>query len=783
MTLLPRGFRAQLLLAFTGLLTVTAVGVGIAVSVTSSSQVLAQMERKVLVGSHVLDSFLDARREQLDAAVRVLTNDFGFRAAVATGDTPTISSTLDNHGRRIGADLMVLVDDDGAVVTSDPTRPRGRQVPFAHALDQARETGSAAAIGAYDGSLYQYFVVPVLAPEPVAWVVVAFAIDRAIARELAALTDLEVTFAGLDAGGAATTMVSTLAADVAGSLLPALRTRHADAPEDVVRTHEGAYLGAIRRLGGGDAERVFAALQMPTRVVDDTVWLVVGQITVALAIALALTLTLSLWLARRISEPISRLITSARRIERGEYDTPVALAGGGEMALLGSALATMQQGIRDREAHIRHQADHDDVTGLPNRRHLARFCEDHRAPFTLCLLALTDIKNVRFSFGHDAADALLVAVGDRLSEDADVAMVARVSGHEFALVLPACSADAALDRARALRSRAAGPHPVMGHRLDAAVTCAVIAFPEDAADFQTLFRGAETSLELAGEQPDGCVAYLPGHEALRARQLEIIASFETACRDGQLSLRFQPKVDLGSGTVSDCEALLRWEHPTLGFVPPDEFILLAERSGNIRRLSDWVLDAAVGQIAAWRDDGLTMTVAVNLSAHDLADPGLPDIIRATLARHGVDAGRLVLEVTESAVMRDPERAAASLRALKAMGSRLSIDDFGTGQSSLAQLKRLPVDELKIDKSFVLELDTSDDDALIVSSTIELGHNLGLAIVAEGVENAASLDMLTGYGCDKVQGYHFSRPLPADEFVAWTRAINGTSERAMGATGT
>lgn len=783
MTIRPRGFRAQLLLAFAGLLIVTAVGVGVAASFTNSSQVLAQMERKVLVGSHVLDSFLGARQEQLDAAVRVLSNDFGFRSAVATGDTPTISSTLDNHGRRIGADLMVLVDDRGGIVTSDPVRPQARQVPFARALARAREAGSAAAIGAYGGSLFQYFVVPVLAPEPVAWVVVAFAIDRALAKELAALTDLEVTFASLDGAGTATTMISTLPAEVAGNLVPTLRGRGADAPEEVVRTHDGGYLGSIRALGGSHGERVFAALQMPTHVVTDTVWLVVGQITAVLAVAVALSLTLSLWLARRISEPISRLITSARRIEHGEYDTPVAIPADGEMALLGSALATMQQGIREREAHIRHQADHDDVTGLPNRRHLARACGQRDEPYTLCLLALTDLKNVRFSFGHDAADALLVAVGNCLGREADVAMVARVSGHEFALVLPAMPAEAALDRARALRDVAAGPHSAGPHELGAAVACAVIAYPDDAGDFHTLYRGAETSLDLARDHDGGCVAYLPGHEALRARQLDIIASFDAACRENQLSLRFQPKVDLGTGTAIECEALLRWEHPTLGFVPPDEFILLAERSGNIRRLSDWVLDAAAAQLAAWRDDGISVTVAVNLSAHDLADPGLPDIIRTTLVRHGVDAAQLVLEVTESAVMRDPESAAASLLALKEMGARLSIDDFGTGQSSLAQLKRLPVDELKIDKSFVLELDSSEDDALIVSSTIELGHNLGLGIVAEGVENAASLDMLARFGCDKVQGYHFSRPLPADEFAAWTRSFNGRSDRDLGATGT
>jgi len=783
--LAPRGLRGQLLLAFSAVLILTVVSVGIAVSLTSSQQVLEQMRQKALVGSHVLDSFLDSRREQLESAVRVLTNDFGFRSAVATGDTATIGSALTNHGQRIGADIMVLVDPAGETVASSTRTggPAARDaVPFADALARARRNGSAAAIAPYDGGLYQFFVVPVLAPEPVAWVAVAFAIDRAMARDLAELTDLDVTFAGLDPSGSASAVVSTLPAATAGALMADLDT-YSDDAGGIIYTNGDAYLSAVRRLGSAADDRMFAVLQMPTRIISESTWLLIGQIAAVLAVALALSMSVSLWLAKRISDPVSRLIRAARNIERGHYDTPVAVAPSGELALLGSALATMQRGIRDREAHIRHQADHDAVTGLPNLRFLERHQRQNPEPHTLCLLAVRDLKDVSFSFGHELRDGLLHAIGRRLQAQPEVRQVARISSDEFALVLPPMSAAAALEQARALRQRVIEPYPVDTHRLTARFDCAVIGFPRDASDFQTLFRGAETTLEAAARTKDGCMAYLPDHEHERARQLAIIASFEAACRDRQLSLRYQPKIDLASGRVSECEALLRWEHPELGFVPPDEFIMLAERSGNIRRLSDWVLDTAIAQVSAWRRAGLQMTVAVNLSAHDLADPALQGVIEAALVRHAASAAWLVLEVTESAVVHDPDGAARALLALKDLGFRISIDDFGTGQSSLAQLKKLPVDELKIDKSFVLELDTSSDDALIVRSTIELGHNLGLSVVAEGVENAASLARLLDYACDKVQGYHFAKPLTAAEFEAWTMTANSRPQVLQEASGT
>ena len=762
----PRSFQARLLLAFATLLTVAVTGAGLAVGVSSTQQVREQMQQKALVGARVLDSHLQARREQLASAVHVLTHDFGFKAAVATGDTATVASTLANLGARIGADLMVLLGRDGMAVGRAGPLPAAA-VPFRAEAERAQASGAMQAVGAHDGALYQYFVVPVLAPTPIAWVVVGFTINAAFAAEIARLTDLEVGFVTLDAGDQVAAAVGFPAEGHLAALLPDLAGRQFDG-HLVSTTHDGDYLSAIAQLDVRADQRTLAVLQIPTRMIAETIRWQLLQIVVVLALALAATILAGVWLARRISRPVHQLIEAASGIERGDYDTPVTADIDGEMALLGSALNTMRNAVRDREARIRHQADHDPVTDLPNLRYLERLAGADGAPFTLCLVGLLDLKDVSFGLGHEMADALLVAVAARLRAAPDVHTVARVGDNEFAVLLPAMAAERALFRARQINTAVSRTHAVRGRTVATRSACAVISFPADAERFDTLFRRVETTLTTARRQPDRCAAYLPGHEAARERRLRIIAGFDDAFAEAQFHLQFQPKVSLPGFEVRECEALLRWRHPELGAVPPDEFVRLAERSGNVRRLSDWVLDQAIAQAAAWQRGGLDMAVAINLSAHDLADTGLDRVVGTTLRRHGVDGKRIILEITESAVMHDRERAAQTLRRLKALGIRLSIDDFGTGHSSLAQLKTLPVDELKIDKSFVLRLDRNLDDALIVKSTIELGHNLGLKVVAEGVENDASVALLDEYGCDKLQGFHFARPLDAAALEDWVR---------------
>jgi EAL domain-containing protein (putative c-di-GMP-specific phosphodiesterase class I) len=311
--------------------------------------------------------------------------------------------------------------------------------------------------------------------------------------------------------------------------------------------------------------------------------------------------------------------------------------------------------------------------------------------------------------------------------------------------------------------------------LDAFV--ALCVSPTHGKDADVLLRRLDSALCDARAGATGVMVYQPGREEGHRRQLAILGDLRRAIAKNELSLHYQPKVDMLTKQVQSLEALVRWNHPRHGAIPPGEFVPLAERAGSIILLTSWVLKSAQEQMQAWHRDGFDVDVSVNLSAADLGEPELPELVRKRLTKGEPLASRLVLEITESAVMRETASAIRVMEELRHDGVRFSIDDFGTGYSSLAQLKRLPVDEIKIDKSFIIDLKRETDDEVIVRSTIELGHSLGVKVVAEGVETADGWEMLRQMGCDLAQGYFISAPLPGAQIVNWVRALNSKLENA------
>jgi len=770
------GFHEQLLLSFIGLLTFAMVGAGVAVTLSSNQQITAAMADRLQVGSRVLDSRLQSQARQLAASVRVLTRDFAFVTAVATEDTATIGSVLRNHGNRVEADLVALATLDGELISASSRDEVLDAFPFVDQLAEAREHGETAAMASWNDDVYELFILPVKAPNPIAWVTMAFRLDDGFARELAALTGTQLSFVNLTRSGAPRVALSTLPADQRSEALRGLRDRPTD-PLATWSNTSGSHLGLARALFAAPDGAGLAVLQVPMAEIAAARQTLVTQLGTVLGGTLCVFWLVSLWLAKRMSSPVAALIGAARRIRAGNYGEQVQVESGGELQLLGDAMNTMAEGIAEREEAIRRQAFIEPVTGLPNKTAFAEqyrplLAADNCEPFSLVLLRLANWRDVNFSLGFETSDLLQQATARRLRHSLDDgAEIYAFSAYEFAVVMPRLTPQEARTRALGLLRALNDKYDLDGVQVSARCTAAVIGWPTDTRDFDTLVRGVENTLEHARNSENDCLLYLPEQEEARERQLRLIGDFDDAFRQDQFSLVYQPKVAIDGGPVTECEALLRWQHPQLGFIPPDEFILLAERSGNIRRLTDWVLAAAIRQAASWRRSGFEVCVAVNLSARDLADASLPEQIEQLLEGEGAQGGWLALEITESAVLKDRQRAAELLVRLKRLGISLSIDDYGTGYSSLAQLKQLPVDELKIDKSFVLELDQSPDDALIVRSTIELGHNLGMRVVAEGVENEASLDILRSLRCDKVQGYLFSRPLKPDEFLQWCMTMN------------
>lgn len=430
------------------------------------------------------------------------------------------------------------------------------------------------------------------------------------------------------------------------------------------------------------------------------------------------------------------------------------------------------------QERIRQMAFYDQLTGLPNRcllrdrvdRLFAQMRREETS-FAIMFIDLDNFKRVNDSLGHHVGDLLLKEVASRLSSCVrEVDTVSRQGGDEFVVLLPECDSDCAQGIAGRILASLSLPHDLDGHEVVATPSIGISMFPRDARDFETLTKHADTALYRVKENGRaGFQFFIPEMNAAARKRLELENQLRKAVENGGFSLHYQPQVDRMHGRIVGMEALIRWNDPVLGNVPPDEFIPVAEENGLIVPIGAWVLREACAQNRRWQDEGLpAVPVSVNVSAVQIHRPDFVGTVAGVLDDAGLSPGLLDLELTERVVMSDVDQSVQIMRELHALGVGLSIDDFGTGYSSLAYLKRFPLKTLKIDKSFVRDLETNPDDRTIATSIILLAHGLDVSVVAEGVENPLQLDILREQGCDTLQGYHFSRPLPADEFAAFFR---------------
>lgn len=436
--------------------------------------------------------------------------------------------------------------------------------------------------------------------------------------------------------------------------------------------------------------------------------------------------------------------------------------------------AELRQEQKRTERAVQHLAYYDTLTDLPNRTLLQDRLQQailaaKRDKKTLALLVmdLDRFKEINNILGHHYGDLVLQQVGPRLREvlrESDT--VARLGGDEFAVLLLSIGLDGAILTAEKILRHFLTPFVVDCLSLEVGTSIGISLFPEHGDDANTLLRRADMAMYEAKQQSTGYAVYSPQHERHNSSHLILMGDLRHAIDRNELFLQYQPKIDLRNRSIIGVEALVRWQHPARGTVPPDQFIPLSEQGGLIKPLTLWVLKAALSQCHAWHQAGLKLSVAVNLSARNLQDPQLPDQVARLLQAYDLGPGWLHLEITESVIMADPTRAMEILNQLSKMEVHLSIDDFGTGYSSLGYLKKLPVDEIKIDKSFVKEMAVETDDAMIVRSTIDLAHNLGLKVVAEGIETQEIYDRLVALGCDAAQGYYISRPVSPADLLGW-----------------
>ncbi|TDR80097.1 putative bifunctional diguanylate cyclase/phosphodiesterase [Paludibacterium purpuratum] len=489
--------------------------------------------------------------------------------------------------------------------------------------------------------------------------------------------------------------------------------------------------------------------------------------------ALLLGMVLAWRMSRSITRPVSEAVGVAEAIAQGDLHRPVPSGGRDEVGKLLGALRVMRDAISSREARILRLAYVDDLTGLPNRTRFVEVFQAQPAEAHGAVLVF-DIDRfalINHALGLQVGDRLLREIGLRLSSLLTTRqLMVRLWADQFALLLP----DADLAAAQALGERMMAllrtPQVLDGQRLDVSGTLGIALFPQDGRDAPTLLRRAELAARGAKRHRLPWLSFAESGAEPAHGQLSLIGEMREALARGEFVLFYQPKVDLQAGRMTSAEALLRWRHPERGMIAPGLFIPFAEQTGFIREITPWLLDQVMGHAAAWRRAGSAVVPSVNLSAHDLLNPGLADQVAELLQRHGLTPDALCLEITESALMEDPTLALTLLDRLSALGVKLSIDDYGSGQASLGYLKTLPVNELKIDRVFVDGVADTPKNAAIVRSTILLCHELGLSVVAEGAETAAELDWLRANGCDLVQGYVLARPMPLEQFLAWQSPV-------------
>ena len=790
--------RTRIIVFFVALLALVQLAAFALVNAANSRNAHHKVEEELSVGERVFERLLAQNAENLTQFARAVAGDFAFREAISTNDTATITSALANHGARIGAGAMLFVGLDGQVV-ADTLAPRNvpRRFEYPQLLQQrgsAHSRAAAADLGFLAGKTFQLGAVPILAPLPIGWIVVGLPVDNAFARDLRQLTSLDVSFVQYDSTHGWRSLAGTLDSAGAADLLRSMPARPSARSSSLTATLSGD-AHQIRLVPLSDAHQMQLVAVLHRSLAEALA--AFGRLRKTLAVLAFASLTLSIFgsiaIALNITRPLSKIAGAAARIEQGDYARPVEVERADEIGVLASSLNHMRQGIAERERKILTLAYQDPLTGLANR---SRFSEVLQAAIgvaraaagqaagaaahevAILLMDLDRFKYVNDTLGHSVGDHVLEQVARRIERSAAAATcVARLGGDEFAVLLSGAQPEVVARTAHDIVAALESPILYQGQPLDVGTSIGIAHYPEHGSDAQTLVRNADIAMYAAKRNKSGCQSYDPHYDTNQQEHLSLLGELRQAVEANELRLYYQPKVSLHSSNVHAVEALLRWHHPKRGIVAPALFIPFAEHTGYIKVLTQWVLAEAVRQCGEWCRNGLRLQISVNISARDLMNRELPDQIAALLAAHDVPAVLLCLEITESGFMEDPAHAQKVLDRLAALGLRLAIDDYGTGYSSLSYIMKLPVQELKIDRSFISRMIGNPDSSTIVRSTIELGHSLGMKVVAEGVEDLEGWNLLRHLGCDDAQGYYMSPPLPAAALVAWMREHDGSNATA------
>ena len=725
----------------------------------------AQVRKELIANGTVFDRLWDQQTSQLRGAAGVLARDFGFRAAVATNDRGTIESALSNLRQRVGLRTAFIIDVDGNVTG---LAERG-EVREASALSGRLDQGMVAGVAPLGNRAHKIVAAPIMAPALMGWVVFAAELDQQEMRSLERLSAIPLSAAVYqrrEDGSWRGADEATKTPDLAISSFIEANWRHGQPAEiDGAGGLSIALAKPLPTVPG--APPAVLLLQYPMRLALRPYRPLEIAIAVIGVLGLALVVMATWRMARSITLPISLLDAAADKLADGQLAS-VPVNSQDELGRLASTFNRMASDIVDREQRITHLAFNDLLTGLPNRanftqhlEHQLRMVERRGGHVALLCMDLDNFKAINDTLGHPTGDELLRRIALRLGEELGDAFVARLGGDEFVLVKPFDGEAGTIDElARRALAAVEVPIQINEHALDGKASIGIAIAPADGTNNNSLLRSAELALYKAKEAGRGTYRFFeePMNAIAQSRRA-IEVDLRHALGKGELELHYQPLFHLAADRIGGFEALLRWNHPIRGAISPTEFIPIAEETGLIVQIGTWVMQEACRQAAQWPEH---VRVAVNVSSIQFQRPGLSHVVLQALQNSGLQPERLEIEITESIFLERSDSTLQLLHTLRGLGVRVALDDFGTGYSSLSYLQSFPFDKIKIDRSFVVALQTRPGAAAIVKAIIDLADALGMETTAEGVEEPGQLATLQKQGATSIQGFLFSRPLPAPE---------------------
>jgi diguanylate cyclase (GGDEF)-like protein len=715
------------------------------VSIQNRHNAEREVQQQLSAGGGLFLRTLAANRRQLQLAARAVAYDYAFRKAVALRDDDTLASVVENSADRMYAKIVVLTSLDGRVIASYGSRATaGQPFPILKSLQDRRENDPGTTVLVEDGRFYQLVAAPVNLPLPVAWITMGIELD---AQEFADLTGLIVTLSVKSGDTVSHVSAAPLGSSGRSDLAPVKIPLSGNAFIEVAGTAES-----------------LAAARKPFENLTNTLILIAATGLIGSAVAV-------FWLTRGITRPLRDLTDAVDQIRAGTYDAPVPVRRDDELGTLAKGLQFMQAAVHSRDVSIRRLAFEDTLTGLMNRTAydaaLTASLSTLTDPIAVAVIDLHRFRRINEHLGYSVGDAVLREIATRLRVEPNAATaVARLAADKFAAFVPLRAGATATAWGADLLARLADPVVVETQPIDISATVGLALAPADAMLADDLLRCADLALDRARREKRPLALYEPALKPAARDQLSLLGELRKAVDQDELRLYFQPKIELATNRVAGAEVLLRWQHPVRGLLGPGAFIPFAEQTGFIRRITQWTLEHAVAQSAAWHTQGMSLPLAVNVSADDIGDARFDFRVASTLTRHRLPPGLLTLEVTETGFIDDPQQALRMLEALATLGVLLSIDDFGTGYSSLSHLARMPVHEVKIDQSFVKGLESDAEFVEVVRSAIEMGHSLGLKVVAEGIETEAAAQTLRKMGCDIAQGYLYAKPMARADLETW-----------------